>query len=72
MKKARNMLLAMHPEATTRLRTTILHMKGSVFNMQNTFPKLHQVIGIAYNSSQNATHGRKIISFDVLSGSFTT
>jgi hypothetical protein len=29
----------------------------SFFNMGNTFPKLHQVIEIAYNNSPNATHG---------------
>jgi hypothetical protein len=28
--EARNMLLPMHPEATTRLRTTIFHTKGNV------------------------------------------
>jgi hypothetical protein len=28
--------------------------------MGNTLPKLHQVIGITYNSSPNATHGRTI------------
>jgi hypothetical protein len=33
--------------------------------MGNTFPKLHQVIEIAYNSCPNATHGRTITSFDV-------
>jgi hypothetical protein len=33
--------------------------------MGNTFPKLHQVIGIAYNSSPNTTHGRTITSSDV-------
>ncbi len=32
--------------------------------MGNTLPKLHQVIGIAYNSGQNATHERTITSFD--------
>ncbi len=32
--------------------------------MGNTLPKLHQVIGIAYNSGPNTTHGRTIISFD--------
>jgi hypothetical protein len=32
--------------------------------MGNTLPKLHQVIGIAYNNSPNATHGRTITSFD--------
>jgi hypothetical protein len=32
--------------------------------MGNTFPKLHQVIGIAYNSDPNATHGRIITLFD--------
>ncbi len=32
--------------------------------MGNTFPKLHQVIKIAYNNGPNATHGRKITSFD--------
>jgi hypothetical protein len=32
--------------------------------MGSTFLKLYQVIGIAYNSSQNATHGRTIISSD--------
>jgi hypothetical protein len=32
--------------------------------MGNTLPKLHQVIGIAYNSDPNATHGRTITSFD--------
>jgi hypothetical protein len=30
MKKARNMLSPMHPEATIKLRATTLHMKGSV------------------------------------------
>jgi hypothetical protein len=30
----------------------------------NTLPKLHQVIGIAYNSGPNATHGKTIASFD--------
>jgi hypothetical protein len=32
--------------------------------MGNTFPKLHQVIEIAYNSGPNAIHGRTITSFD--------
>jgi hypothetical protein len=32
--------------------------------MGNTLPKLHQVIGIAYNSSPNVTHGRTITSSD--------
>jgi hypothetical protein len=30
--------------------------------MGNTFPKLHQVIGIAYNNSPNTTHGTTITS----------
>jgi hypothetical protein len=30
--------------------------------MGNTFPKLHQVIGIAYNNSPNAIHGGTITS----------
>jgi hypothetical protein len=34
----------------------------SFFNMGNTLPNLHQVIGIAYNNGSNATHGRTIIS----------
>jgi hypothetical protein len=33
--------------------------------MGNTLPKLHQVIGIAYNNGPNATHGRIITSSDV-------
>jgi hypothetical protein len=33
--------------------------------MGNTFLKLHQVIGIAYYNSPNATHGRIITSSDV-------
>jgi hypothetical protein len=32
--------------------------------MGNTLPKLHQVIGIAYNNGPNVTHGRTITSFD--------
>jgi len=32
--------------------------------MGNTLPKLHQVIGIAYNNSPNATHGGTITSSD--------
>ncbi len=32
--------------------------------MGNTFPKLHQVSGIAYNSGPNATHGGTITSSD--------
>jgi hypothetical protein len=32
------------------------------FSMGNTLPKLHQVIGIAYNIGPNATHGRTITS----------
>jgi hypothetical protein len=32
--------------------------------MGNTLPKLHQVIGIAYNNGPNATHGRIITSFN--------
>jgi hypothetical protein len=32
--------------------------------MGNTLPKLHQVIGIAYNNGLNATHGGTITSFD--------
>jgi hypothetical protein len=32
--------------------------------MGNTLPKLHQVVGIAYNSNPNATHGRTITSSD--------
>jgi hypothetical protein len=34
----------------------------NLFNMGNTFPKLHQVIGIAYNSDPNTTHGWIITS----------
>jgi hypothetical protein len=34
----------------------------SFFNMGNTLPKLHQVIGIAYNNGPNAIHGRTITS----------
>jgi hypothetical protein len=34
------------------------------FSMGNTLPKLHQVIRIAYNSGQNATHGGTITSSD--------
>jgi hypothetical protein len=33
--------------------------------MGNTLPNLHQVIKIAYNSSQNTIHGGTITSFDV-------
>jgi len=36
----------------------------SLFNMGNTLPKLHQVIGIAYNNDPNATHGGTITSSD--------
>jgi hypothetical protein len=32
--------------------------------MGNTFPKLHQVIGIAYNNDPNAIHGGIITSSD--------
>jgi hypothetical protein len=32
--------------------------------MGNTFPKLHQVIGITYNNGPNAIHGGTIISSD--------
>ncbi len=32
--------------------------------MGNTFPKLHQVIGIVYNNGPNTTHGRTITSSD--------
>jgi len=32
--------------------------------MGNTFPKLHQVNGITYNSDPNITHGGTITSFD--------
>jgi hypothetical protein len=32
--------------------------------MGNTFPKLHQVIRIAYNNGLNVTHGRTITSSD--------
>jgi hypothetical protein len=32
--------------------------------MGNTLPKLHQVIGITYNSGPNVTHGGTIISSD--------
>jgi hypothetical protein len=35
------------------------------FGMGNTLPKLHQVIGITYNSGPNVIHGRTITSFDV-------
>jgi hypothetical protein len=34
------------------------------FNTGNTFPKLHQVIKIAYNIGPNATHGGTITSSD--------
>jgi len=37
----------------------------SFFNIGNTLPKLHQVIGIAYNNDPNATHGRTITLSDV-------
>jgi hypothetical protein len=33
--------------------------------MGNTLPKLHHVIGIAYNSGPNVIHGGTVISFDV-------
>jgi len=33
--------------------------------MGNTLPKLHHVIGIAYNNGPNTTHGRTITLFDV-------
>jgi hypothetical protein len=33
--------------------------------MGNTLPKLHQIIGIAYNNGSNTTHGRTITLFDV-------
>jgi hypothetical protein len=36
-----------------------------LFNMGNTLPKLHQVIGIAYNNSPNAIHGGTITLFNV-------
>ncbi len=32
--------------------------------MGNTFPKLHQIIRIAYNNGPNATHGRTTTSSD--------
>jgi hypothetical protein len=32
--------------------------------MGNTFPKLHQINGIAYNSGPNTIHGRTITSSD--------
>jgi hypothetical protein len=32
--------------------------------MGNTLPKLHQVIGIAYNNDSNVIHGRTITSFN--------
>jgi hypothetical protein len=32
----------------------------SFFSMGNTFPKLHQINGIAYNSGQNVNHGGTI------------
>jgi hypothetical protein len=32
--------------------------------MENTLPKLHQVIEITYNNGLNATHGGTITSFD--------
>jgi hypothetical protein len=32
--------------------------------MGNTFPKLHQVVEIAYNNGPNTTHGGTITSFD--------
>jgi hypothetical protein len=34
------------------------------FSTGNTFPKLHKVIGITYNSNPNATHGGTITSSD--------
>jgi hypothetical protein len=34
------------------------------FNMGNTLPKLHQVIGIPYNSGPKVTHRGTITSFD--------
>jgi hypothetical protein len=33
--------------------------------MRDTLPKLHQVVGITYNSDPNAIQGRTITSFDV-------
>jgi hypothetical protein len=33
--------------------------------MGNTLPKLHQIIGIAYNNGLNTTHGRIITLSDV-------
>jgi hypothetical protein len=33
--------------------------------MGNTLPKLHQIIGIVYNSGPNTTHGRTITSSPV-------
>jgi len=34
------------------------------FSMGNTLPKLHQIIGIAYNNGLNVIHGRTITSSD--------
>jgi hypothetical protein len=39
-------------------------MLWGFFNMGNTLPKLHQVIGITYNSNPNVIHGGTITSFD--------
>ncbi len=36
----------------------------SFFNMGNTFPKLHQINGIAYNNDPNTIHGGTITSSD--------
>jgi hypothetical protein len=36
----------------------------SFFSMGNTLPKLHQIMGIAYNNDTNTTHGRTITSSD--------
>jgi len=37
---------------------------SEVSSAWGTFPKLHQIIKIAYNSSPNGTHGRTITSSD--------
>jgi len=37
----------------------------SFFSMGNTFPKLHQIIEMAYNNGPNTTHGGTITSSDV-------
>jgi hypothetical protein len=60
MKKARNMLSPMHPEATTRLRATTFHMRGNVlllYGLSYILSHIFMALSSLYNPTTSLSSG---------------